>query len=153
MRRSHVSLRRRFYADAIPSADSFSVHAVWKVQLRPQRATNHKHSRQSFAVVVSDLEDSDWFPSGKAYPDFTIQCVYAPTSLIARGEPFRWDEERRAHLRAELDAYYARLYQRLVQASRCGVGLSVAEHFTRRGLVEQRGSVGRRGRQSQFARL
>jgi hypothetical protein len=27
-----------------------------------------------------------------------------------RGEPFRWDEERRAHLRAELDAYYARLY-------------------------------------------
>jgi len=26
------------------------------------------------------------------------------------GEPFRWDEERRAHLRAELDAYYAKLY-------------------------------------------
>ncbi|MCL4528589.1 MAG: hypothetical protein M1282_04160 [Chloroflexi bacterium] len=26
------------------------------------------------------------------------------------GEPFRWDDERRAHLRAELDAYYARLY-------------------------------------------
>jgi len=26
------------------------------------------------------------------------------------GEPFRWDEERRAMLRAELDAYYARLY-------------------------------------------
>ena len=26
------------------------------------------------------------------------------------GEPFRWDEARRAQLRAELDAYYARLY-------------------------------------------
>ena len=26
------------------------------------------------------------------------------------GEPFEWDEERRALLRAELDAYYARLY-------------------------------------------
>ena len=26
------------------------------------------------------------------------------------GEPFKWDEERRAQLRAELDAYYARLY-------------------------------------------
>jgi hypothetical protein len=26
------------------------------------------------------------------------------------GEPFKWDEDRRAHLRAELDAYYARLY-------------------------------------------
>ena len=24
--------------------------------------------------------------------------------------PFRWDEDRRARLRAELDAYYARLY-------------------------------------------
>ena len=27
-----------------------------------------------------------------------------------RGEPFRWDEVRRAQIRAELDAYYARLY-------------------------------------------
>jgi len=27
-----------------------------------------------------------------------------------QGEPFRWDEERRALLRAELDAYFARLY-------------------------------------------
>ncbi len=27
------------------------------------------------------------------------------------GEPFRWDEERRAILRAELDAYYAKLYR------------------------------------------
>jgi hypothetical protein len=27
-----------------------------------------------------------------------------------QGQPFRWDENRRAILRAELDAYYARLY-------------------------------------------
>jgi hypothetical protein len=27
-----------------------------------------------------------------------------------KGSPFKWDPERRAHLRAELDAYYARLY-------------------------------------------
>jgi hypothetical protein len=26
------------------------------------------------------------------------------------GPPFRWDGDRRAHLRAELDAYYAKLY-------------------------------------------
>ena len=26
------------------------------------------------------------------------------------GPPFRWDPDRRAHQRAELDAYYARLY-------------------------------------------
>lgn len=32
------------------------------------------------------------------------------TELGYHGKPFRWDEERRAHLRAELDAYYARLY-------------------------------------------
>jgi hypothetical protein len=25
-------------------------------------------------------------------------------------QPFMWDEDRRAHLRAELDAYYAKLY-------------------------------------------
>lgn len=28
------------------------------------------------------------------------------------GELFRWDEGRRAQIRAELDAYYARLYGR-----------------------------------------
>lgn len=37
-----------------------------------------------------------------------------PDSLLSTPDlpipPFRWDEERRAHLRAELDAYYARLY-------------------------------------------
>ncbi|MEO5331142.1 MAG: hypothetical protein H7839_03900 [Magnetococcus sp. YQC-5] len=27
-----------------------------------------------------------------------------------QGHPFRWDPDRRAYLRAELDAYYARLY-------------------------------------------
>lgn len=32
------------------------------------------------------------------------------SNLIYHGEPFRWDEVRRAQLRAELDAYYVRLY-------------------------------------------
>ena len=32
------------------------------------------------------------------------------SDLGYRGPPFRWDPERRAQLRAELDAYYARLY-------------------------------------------
>jgi hypothetical protein len=27
-----------------------------------------------------------------------------------KGSPFRWDPDRRAYLKAELDAYYARLY-------------------------------------------
>jgi hypothetical protein len=32
------------------------------------------------------------------------------SDLGYEGEPFRWDEERRALLRAELDAWYARAY-------------------------------------------
>ncbi len=33
--------------------------------------------------------------------------------------PFRWDEERRAILRAELDAYYAQLYGLTEEELRC----------------------------------
>jgi len=35
---------------------------------------------------------------------------YAPPEDPCPLPPFKWDEERRARLRAELDAYYARLY-------------------------------------------
>lgn len=37
---------------------------------------------------------------------------YFPDNLLKQGRPypFRWDEERRAVLRAELDALYAKLY-------------------------------------------
>ncbi|MBU9516596.1 N-6 DNA methylase [Burkholderia multivorans] len=35
---------------------------------------------------------------------------YDQRSNIERGQPFAWNPERRAQLRAELDAYYARLY-------------------------------------------
>jgi hypothetical protein len=33
-----------------------------------------------------------------------------PRDLGYEGPPFAWDEERRAHLRADLDAFYARAY-------------------------------------------
>ena len=36
--------------------------------------------------------------------------TYDPRPAAERGRPFIWDPERRAQLRAELDAYYARLY-------------------------------------------
>ena len=46
-----------------------------------------------------------------------IELVYTANDLRLyaedmgyKGEPFKWDEERRALLRSELDAYYARLY-------------------------------------------
>ena len=37
-------------------------------------------------------------------------AVYDPRPSADRGRPFAWNPERRALLRAELDAYYARLY-------------------------------------------
>ena len=36
--------------------------------------------------------------------------AYDPRPAAERGQPFAWNPERRAQLRAELDAYYARLY-------------------------------------------
>ncbi|WP_321785789.1 Eco57I restriction-modification methylase domain-containing protein [Paraburkholderia sp. J94] len=36
--------------------------------------------------------------------------MYDPRPAGERGQPFAWNPERRAQLRAELDAYYARLY-------------------------------------------
>ncbi len=46
-----------------------------------------------------------------------LELVYTASDLRSfaddmsyKGEPFRWDEVRRAQLRAELDAYYSRLY-------------------------------------------
>lgn len=37
-------------------------------------------------------------------------AAYDPRPAAEQGQPFAWNPERRAHLRAELDAYYARLY-------------------------------------------
>ena len=37
-------------------------------------------------------------------------AAYDPRPAGERGTPFAWNSERRAQLRAELDAYYARLY-------------------------------------------
>jgi len=43
-----------------------------------------------------------------------LECAGAPAGQVrpdaATLPPFRWDAERRAHIRAELDAYYAKLY-------------------------------------------
>jgi hypothetical protein len=37
-------------------------------------------------------------------------AAYDPRPTVEQGRPFAWNPERRAQLRAELDAYYARLY-------------------------------------------
>jgi len=50
-----------------------------------------------------------WFPHNEVgtHPD-PQPLIPSPSSLSSA--PFRWDPERRALLRAELDAYYAKLY-------------------------------------------
>lgn len=47
-----------------------------------------------------------WREKAKTHPDEPPEWLEGPYPF----PPFRWDEERRAILRAELDAYYARLY-------------------------------------------
>ena len=39
-----------------------------------------------------------------------LRPFYARQSFNHDGPPFAWDEDRRAHLRAALDAFYARAY-------------------------------------------
>ncbi len=55
--------------------------------------------------------------AGDELPCAVLELVYTAWDLKPfaedmryRGEPFRWNEERRVHLRAKLDAYYAHLY-------------------------------------------
>jgi SAM-dependent methyltransferase len=48
-------------------------------------------------------------PHPESFDSLLAEIITAPDSPIPI-PPFRWDEERRAILRAELDAYYARLY-------------------------------------------
>jgi hypothetical protein len=43
-------------------------------------------------------------------PWYDDLAAYDPRPAAERGRPFAWNPERRAWLRAELDAYYARLY-------------------------------------------
>jgi hypothetical protein len=66
-----------------------------------------------------DLQDVDFIVPR------VLELVYTATDLQAfanalnyKGPPFRWDAVRRAHLRAELDAYYAHLY-RLTREELC----------------------------------
>jgi hypothetical protein len=47
-----------------------------------------------------------WVAGARLHPDTPPEWVEGPYPF----PPFLWDEERRALLRAELDAYYARLY-------------------------------------------
>lgn len=64
------------------------------------------------------LSPSDYSPADIEFiAPRVLELVYTSHDLQAfaadcgyTGEPFRWDEDRRACLRAELDAYYVRLY-------------------------------------------
>ena len=63
---------------------------------------------QPFALDILDEVGPDtwahWFA------DAPVHASPPPEGQPATSAPFIWDEERRAHLRAELDALYAHLY-------------------------------------------
>jgi hypothetical protein len=85
-------------------------------------ATRQKINAASFSFFI--LKQLPILPPSAYTPadiDFiaprVLELVYTAYDLRPfaedmgyHGEPFRWDEVRRAQLRAELDAYYARLY-------------------------------------------
>jgi hypothetical protein len=56
-------------------------------------------------------EDVDFIVSRVLQLTYTASCLQLfAQDLGYDGQPFRWDEDRRAQLRAELDAYYSALY-------------------------------------------
>jgi hypothetical protein len=76
------------------------------------------HLTYSFLKQLPVLAPSAYTPADIAFiAPRVLELVYTSHDLKAfaedcgyTGAPFRWDEERRASLRAELDAYFARLY-------------------------------------------
>lgn len=74
-------------------------------------------STEKFALIRPKYAFLDWFKAilisgdvGIAKPDPRKSDALGKEITQELYAPFRWDETRRAHLRAILDAYYARLY-------------------------------------------
>lgn len=77
-------------------------------------AIKHQWEANAVATGGHSWRLPDWI---EAYPEIRIPSASSsPTVGEGRGEggiplpPFKWDEDRRARIRAELDAYYAKLY-------------------------------------------
>ena len=75
------------------------------------------YTSQSLAPFARDRSEFCKRLLCASIPGHTSNFLFRSQSLapFARdfgydGPPFAWDEERRAHLRAELDAFYARAY-------------------------------------------
>jgi len=73
----------------VPTPDSYTPAALNYIVPRVLELTYTAHDLKSWA---DDL------------------AAYDPRAAAEHGQPFAWAPERRAYLRAELDAYYARLY-------------------------------------------
>jgi hypothetical protein len=96
--------------DIKPFADD-----VWRSatpELKEAIFQQWEENRQATGGNSFDLPE--W---ASAYPEITPAnpAILQSPSIIQHSShcpfpPFKWDEERRARLRAELDAYYARLY-------------------------------------------
>lgn len=84
--------------DIKPFADD-----LWRDADEPLRAIIHEqHVENRTATGGHEWKLPDWI---EAYPEIETD----PKKGIPL-PPFKWDEDRRAFLRAELDAYYAKLY-------------------------------------------
>jgi hypothetical protein len=96
--------------DIKPFADDFWRSAT--PELKEAIFRQWEENRQATGGNSFDLPE--W---ASAYPEITPAnpAILQSPSIIQHSShcpfpPFKWDEERRARLRAELDAYYARLY-------------------------------------------
>lgn len=95
--------------DMKPFADD-----VWHDADETLRAAIKRQWDENAAATGGHTWDlPDWI---EAYPEIRISSSPSPPAGEGRGEggiplpPFKWDEDRRAHIRAELEAYYAKLY-------------------------------------------
>lgn len=71
------------------------------------------HTPEALAFIVPRVLELSYtaFDLAPFYDDVVAENpAFDPRPDAERGQPFPWNPERRARLRAELDAYYARLY-------------------------------------------
>lgn len=69
-----------------------------------------RYSDQALSFIVPRVLELT-YTTHDLQPWYEELAFYDPRPLAEQGQPFAWNPERRAQLRAELDAYYAHLYE------------------------------------------
>ena len=103
--RSVSSDRPGFTQGSGDTPDSISAGETNDSGSRRANSETVRDGRENVAGVDSGVTRESGVGSGEsAIPESLLTTAHLPIP------PFLWNDERRAHLRAELDAYYARLY-------------------------------------------